>query len=177
MERTESLVVQVAPTYENDKIQEMQLFGWSLQGRQEIHEEGDAYGRPSYLSNSTYVVKTTVHHYVKLHFTRSLSLPNLEKIKQIEAEYSNLPFPGPASLVGPIVVMAFFGFGVVPALAIMSENVGAGFGMLALYGAFVALGYLWLKKRLNMRREAAAICAKSSERMRELRSALDVVGS
>lgn len=172
--RTESTVVQVAPSYENDKIQEMQMFGWNLQGRQEIHEEGDAYGRPSYVSSSTYVVKTKVHHYVKLHFTRSLSLPNLDKVKQIEAEYFSLPFPGPASLVGPIVVMGFFGIGVIPAFGMMSQNVAQGFGMLVVYTAFVGLGYLWLKSRLKKRREAAATCGKSMERMKELRAALGV---
>lgn len=44
MERTESIVVQVSPEYENAKIKEMEMFGWNLQGRQEIHEEGEAYG-------------------------------------------------------------------------------------------------------------------------------------
>ena len=57
MDRTESTVTQVAPTYENEKIREMERFGWSLQGRQEIHEEGDAYGQES-LSGSSYVIKT-----------------------------------------------------------------------------------------------------------------------
>ena len=153
------------------------MFGWNLQGRQEIHEEGNAEttGRPSYVSNNTYVVKTTttVKHYVKLHFTRSLSFPNLDKVKQIEAEYFSLAFPGPASLVGPIVLMGFFGIGVFPALGVMSQNVGAGLGMLAFYGVFVWLGYLWLKSRQKQRRDAAATCAKSMERMRELRAALE----
>lgn len=172
MERTESTVVQVAPSYENDKIQEMQMFGWSLQGRQEIHEEGDAYGRPSYVSSSTYVVKTKVHHYVKLHFTRSLNLPNLDKIKPIEAEYFSLPFPGRASLVGPIVVMGFFGIGVFLAFGMMSQNVAQGFGMLVVYAVFFGLGYMWLNSRLKKRREAEATCVKSMERMKELRAAL-----
>jgi hypothetical protein len=173
--RIESIVVQVAPSYENDKIQEMQIFGWNLQGRQEIHEEGDAYGRPSYVSDSTYVVKTKVRHYVKLHFTRSLSLPNIDKVKQIEAEYFSLPFPGPASLVGPIVVMVFFGIGIFPAIGAMSQNMAEGFGLLVVYGVFVGLGYLWLQSRLKKRREAAATCGKSARRMKELRSALDAL--
>lgn len=52
MERTESIVVQVAPDYENAKIKEMEMFGWNLQCRQEIHEEGEAYGRPSYIDST-----------------------------------------------------------------------------------------------------------------------------
>ncbi len=81
--RTESVVVQVAPEYENQKIQEMQLFGWNLQGRQEIEQQGQAYGRPSYLAEftGTYVIKTTVYRFVKLHFVRSLNLPNLDRVR------------------------------------------------------------------------------------------------
>jgi len=86
MERTESKVVQVAPDYENDMIQEMQNFGWNLHGRQEVHEQGDAYGRPS-LSGSEYITTTKVSKYVKLHFTRNLSTPNLDRVRQLEQEY------------------------------------------------------------------------------------------
>lgn len=148
------------------------MFGWNLQGRQEIHEEGDAYGHLSGVSDSTYVVKTKVRHYVKLHLTRNLNLPNLEKVKYIEGEYFGLAFPRPVSLVGPIVVMGFFGFGVLPAFAQMSQNVGAGLGMLVIYSVFVGLGYLWLKSRLKKRRDAAVTCAKSMQRMQELRADL-----
>ena len=92
MERTESFVVQVAPSYENAKIQQMEQFGWSLQGRQEMHEEGDAEGAPSIFGDE-YVIKTKVSHYVKLHFVRPLSIPNLDRIKLLEAQYFSLPFP------------------------------------------------------------------------------------
>ena len=155
----------------------MQMFGWSLQGRQEIHEEGEAYGRPSYVDSSTYVVKTTVHHYVKLHFIRSLNLPNLEKVKQIESEYFSSTFPGPASLVGPIVVMGFSGIGIFPALGQMSQNVLGGLGMLAVYTLFIGLGYRWLKSRQNKRKEAETICAKSVNRRSELKSELQLLMS
>jgi hypothetical protein len=104
MERTESIVIQVAPDYENDKIKEMQSFGWNLQSRQEMHVEGDAEGRPS-LTGSKYIVTTKVSHYVKLHFARDLNLPNLGEIKKIESEYFNLPFPEIPSLLGPIVLL------------------------------------------------------------------------
>ncbi len=99
MERTESIVVQVAPDYENDKIKEMEAFGWNLHGRQEIHEEGEAYGRPSFIDSSEYIIKVKVHHYVKLHFTRSLGLPNLERIRALEAQYFGLPYPNFPALV------------------------------------------------------------------------------
>lgn len=95
MERTESTVVQVAPQFEQEKIQEMETFGWNLQSRQEIHEEGDTVGRPSIFAefNHTYLVTTKVHHYVKLHFVRSLNLKNYAEIKRIEDECRNQPFP------------------------------------------------------------------------------------
>lgn len=116
MERTESIVVQVAPDYENLKIKEMEAFGWNLQGRQEIHEEGEAYGRPSFIDSSEYIIKTKVYHYVKLHFTRSLSLPNLERIKALEAQYFSLPFPKfprlapPGGLFGLVLLMFWYPF-------------------------------------------------------------------
>jgi hypothetical protein len=172
MERTESVVIQVAPSYENQKIEEMQIFGWNLQGRQEIHEEGDAYGRPSYLSDSTYIVKTTVHHYVKLHFVRSLRLPNLKRFREIENEYANLPFLSPPSLKGPGCLIAFFAIGIFPALAVMSEGkIAEGFGMLVVYGLFVGLGVVWLRKRQAKRQEANAISQRSLDRAKELLAA------
>jgi hypothetical protein len=109
MERTESVIVQTAPDFENDKRREMATFGWNLQGRQEIHEEGEAFGRPSYLDSSTYLIKTTVHHYVKLHFVRGLNLPNLDKIRRVEKEYFGLPTPSfPAFVPGPAILLVFW---------------------------------------------------------------------
>lgn len=109
MERTESLVVQVAPSYENEKIQEMQAFRWNLHGRQELHEQGDAYGSPSLLNSSTYVIKTSVSHYVKLHFVRPLSLPNLDQIRPLEEQYFALPFPEfPRLLPGGWLLIIFW---------------------------------------------------------------------
>ncbi|OFV80827.1 MAG: hypothetical protein A2Y78_03320 [Acidobacteria bacterium RBG_13_68_16] len=110
--------MQVAPDYENDKIQEMQAFGWNLQGRQEIHEKGEVEGRPSFVSDSTYVVKTTVYKYVKLHFVRSLELPKLAKIKALEAEYFALSFP---SLPGLKAAGCFTFFGVISAVTYASQ--------------------------------------------------------
>lgn len=108
MERTESIVVQVAPEYENAKIKEMEIFGWNLQSRQEIHEEGDAYGRPSLLGDE-YIIKTKVYRYVKLHFARSLDLPNLDKIRELENEYFGPPEPiFPRLLPGGFILLLFW---------------------------------------------------------------------
>ena len=108
MERTESTVIQVAPDIENDQIKEMELFGWNLQGRQEIHEEGDAYGRPSILNSDVYVTTQHVSHYVKLHFVRSLEFPNLERIRELETQYRRLPFPDFPSPINPAVGCVLF---------------------------------------------------------------------
>src|SRR6266852_9266513 len=100
----------------------MQAFGWNLHNRQEIHEEGEAYGRPSYISDSTYVIKTTVHHYVKLHFVRGVTLPNLDHIKALESEFSGLTFQGPRSLIGPGCLTVFFALGTFGALMFISNG-------------------------------------------------------
>ena len=110
MDRTESVVTQVAPSYENEKIREMEGFGWSLQGRQEIHEEGDAEGRRS-LFGDTYVVTTKVKHYVKLHFVRSLELNNLKQIRTLETEYRSLAYPEAPSVKGAAVMIVLGLFG------------------------------------------------------------------
>jgi len=164
MERTESTVVQVSPDYENSKIKEMEMFGWNLQGRQEIHEKGEAYGRPSYLSNSTYVVKTTVKHYVKLHFIRSLSLPNLDKIKQIESEYFSLQFPTPPSLTWPVIILG-------------SGILGLFGGLRLIPGAilFLAVGGFWLNSRIKKRKVTMEKCAQIARRMNELKSQLQAL--
>jgi hypothetical protein len=109
MERTESAVIQVAPEYEQAKIKEIETFGWSLQGRQEVHEEGEAYGRPSFIDSSEYIIKTKVYLYVKLHFVRSLSLPNIERVKVLEDQYFSLPFPNfPRLLPGGWFLLLFW---------------------------------------------------------------------
>ncbi len=165
MERTESVVIQVAPSYENQKIKEMETFGWNLQNRQEVHQEGDAYGRPSYMDSSTYIVKVKVSHYVKLHFVRALSLPNLQKIKQLEAEYENLAFPPLAGLGWPIGVTAFFALGAVMAVANSKQ-----FPLPALltYVIGVALGAFWISRRLKKRTAANDQQSRSLARSQEI---------
>lgn len=162
MEKTESIVIQVAPSYENSRIKEMESFGWNLQGRQEIHEQGEAYGRPGYFDNSTYVVKTKVSQYVKLHFVRILNTPFLDRIKQIEDEYFNLPFPEvPAlkSFLWPI----FFIFCGVGSLS-NTETVQAIGGFLACTG----IGIIWLYLKIQKRKTNIATCVQSLNRQEEL---------
>jgi hypothetical protein len=108
MARNESKIVQVAPSGENAKIQELQIFGWDLHGRQEVQQQGDAEGSPDLFGNG-YTITTTVHSYVKLHFVRSLETPHLSQIRQLESEYDSLPRPRmPALIPGGAVFVVFW---------------------------------------------------------------------
>jgi hypothetical protein len=169
VQRMESTVIQVSPDYENDKIQEMEMFGWALQGRQEIHEEGDAYGRPSLIDSSTYVVKTKVSHYVKLHFVRSLALPNLTEAKNLEAQYFNLPFLKVPGLGWPIGFTAFGIFGLIIYLAVLNRPGSTAIGGVIFYAVWVALGLCWVKSRKKKRAAAEANNHASIARMQEIR--------
>ncbi len=164
MERTESVVIQVAPDYENDKIREMQMFGWNLQSRQEMHEEGDAYGRPS-ITGGSYKVTTKVFKYVKLHFVRSLDLPNLNRIKQIEDEFYKLPFPNTPSFIGPLIVI---GLGIVGFLSSINKQ-GSGFAEFVVFPLILVVpGGFWLFSRIKKRQSTSNICSESLKRQQEL---------
>ena len=170
MERTESIVVQVAPSYENNKIKEMEMFGWNLQSRQEIHEQGEAYGRPSFLSDSTYVVKTKVSQYVKLHFVRALNMPNLDQIKQIEDQYFTLPFPelpAPKSFLWPLLFILF---------AIISISNPKAEGAIAAFIFCGAIGIFWLAFKLKKRQNNIETCMESIKRQEELINQLQSLG-
>lgn len=167
MERTESIVVQVAPEYENDKIKEMEMFGWNLQGRQEIHEMGDTRGGPNW-TGTEYHTRTKVYHYVKLHFTRSLSLPHLDRIKQIESEYFSLPFPKlptpPAGVAMFMGLMAFVTF-----IIVAMESV---FFALISTGVIIILGYFVVKLYSKRYNECVKIREQSNRRREELKAEL-----
>lgn len=103
-ERTESVIVQVAPDFENDKIKQMECFGWSLQSRQQMEEKGDI--KPSLIGSGVYM---KVSRYTKLHFVRSLDLSNLDKIRELENEYSGLPEPSfPRLFPGGFILFLLF---------------------------------------------------------------------
>mgnify|MGYP000676688292 CR=1 FL=1 len=100
MERYESIVMQVDPAYENVMIKEMVMFGWNLHGRQEVRQPGEK----AYVKRDIYAnlfIEEEVSHYVKLHFTRSLNLPNLDEIRELEKEYFSLSPPQFPSLIPP----------------------------------------------------------------------------
>lgn len=114
MARTESTSFQVHPNDEQDQINLMQKFHWSLLNSQEIktvdshlEQRGD----------NIYSV-TNSEHYVKLTFNRELDLPNLNEIKRLEQNYLSLPIPKypklfPVSFWLWLVLAFIYGIGVV----------------------------------------------------------------
>ena len=166
-QRTESKVVQVAPDYENAKIKQMEEFAWNLQSRQEIHEEGDAEGKPS-LFGGSYVIKTKVWHYVKLHFVRPLSTPGLDKIKGIEAEYFSLPLPAGPSLRWPLGLGILF---MVMGLSTLGEDILVGLSVITA----AALCGFWYYKALGGRKTASVEREASLARRRELDAQLSAL--
>ncbi|HEY2393177.1 MAG TPA: zinc ribbon domain-containing protein [Candidatus Angelobacter sp.] len=168
MQRTESTIVQVSPDYENARIREMEMFGWNLQGRQEIHEEGDAYGAPS-ISGNSYVIKTKVFHYVKLHFVRSLGLPNLEILKNLENEYFSVPFAELPGMKVPGFFTLFGILGILANLASISQPGSPGLAGVVIMLVWSALGFLWIKSRRDKRAKAQAQNQTSLARMDAIR--------
>lgn len=101
MARTESKTFQVHPNDEQDMIQFMQKFGWSLLSTQEIKTKDS---RLEQRGESLYSV-TETEHYIKLAFSRDLDMPHLQEIKAIEDEYNNLPNPPPLPKLFPGHIM------------------------------------------------------------------------
>jgi len=181
MDRTESVVIQVSPSVENAVIAEREKFGWNLHGRQEIHERGNAYGEWN-AAGTTYIIKQEVSHYTKLHFVRSLRLPNLDKIRAIEQEYDNLPYPSLPSQ-GCAVALGVIGLGlglcglvsVVLGIAGGGAREEGGLGLavmailcLGIIGVSVGLGVLWYRSNEKKRKAAMEIRLKSVHRAAEL---------
>ena len=122
MERTESKIVETTPQDENDVIQNLQSFGWNLQSRQELRFEGNSRTTPDMLSGfggiESYTTITEIHHYVKLHFVRSVNTPNLDEIHNLENEYFSLSIPDkpklfPIGLWLWIILSLIYGIGLV----------------------------------------------------------------
>ncbi|MCX6639030.1 MAG: hypothetical protein NTW14_00930 [bacterium] len=114
MARTESISFQVHPNDEQEQINLMQQFHWSLLTSQEIktvdshlEQRGD----------DIYSV-TNSEHYVKLTFSRELDLPNLNEIKRLEQSFFSLPVPKypklfPGTIWLYLVLSLFYGAGIV----------------------------------------------------------------
>ena len=103
MARTESKVLTCHPKDEQEIIDAMQMFHWSLLGTQEVKTVDSHLQKGSWGDDNIYsIIKT--EHYVKLSFSREIDLPNLSEIKKLEAAYLGLPSPhypkrSPGSLI------------------------------------------------------------------------------
>ncbi len=172
MERTESKIIQANPDYENDMIREMGRFAWNLQGRQEIHEEGDAYGSRDIIGGG-YTIKTKVSKYVKLHFVRSLALSNLDRVRQIESEYFSLPFPSPPTeQIGCVIkIMVMMAISTVLIAIILGEPIMILFGI-----PFAGLGYFLFYVSKKKKENAIKIQKQSARRAEQLLAELKALG-
>ncbi len=166
MERTESIVIQVSPPDENNKIKEMEMFGWSLQSRQEL---GETYLNPWFIGRG-YTMKQKISH-VKLHFVRNLNLPNLNKIKEIESEYSSLIFPKPPAF-GYYILCAFFSFwGGISLLDNLFKGLRDPIGFLSSFlfsGAFAGFGIWGFHQIKKKRQKNPEICIQNKRRKEKL---------
>ena len=116
MARTESISIQVHPQDEQEQINLMQQFHWSLLNSQEIKNIDNHLER----RGDTIYQVTKSEHYVKLVFSRDLDLPNLGEIKKLEQKYLGLPTPKyprlfPGGLVLWIILIVFLWFVVIVA--------------------------------------------------------------
>jgi hypothetical protein len=168
MDRTESMVVQVAPQYENGKIQEMQGFGWNLHGRQEVHQEGDAFGRPSF-DGSSYIVKTKVQSYVKLHLARGLDLPYIDEIRRLEAEYFGQPFTSIPGMKAPGCFTLFGVVGILICAVMLGQHGAPGPFGVVMYSIWTLLGILWWRSRTVKRQKILTANTASTTRMGEIK--------
>jgi len=113
MARTESISIQVHPKDEQEQINVMQKFHWSLLSSQEVKTVDSHLER----RGDTIYSVTNAENYVKLVFSRDLDLPNLGEIKRIEQAYFSLPLPKFPKLfpggLGIWIVLAFFTVGIV----------------------------------------------------------------
>ena len=87
--RRESKVIQCHSKDEQSEIDFMQRFYWNLQSTQTVHSIDSHTERRG---ENLYSVTESIR-YVKLHFSRGLDTPHLDKIKKLEDEYSRLPIP------------------------------------------------------------------------------------
>lgn len=115
MARTESKSLTCHPNDEQEVINTMQKFHWSLIGSQDV-KTVDNYLEESWSGDIRSVSNT--EHYTKLTFSREIDLPNLNEIKKLERDYFALSSPHYPKLF-PIhiglwgVLTLFYGAGII----------------------------------------------------------------
>ena len=87
MPRTESKNFQCHPDDVQNQIDFHQKFHWSLLSSQDVKNTTSGLMR----HEGKIYSETKTEHFVKLTFSRDLDTPNLDKIKELEAAYHELP--------------------------------------------------------------------------------------
>jgi hypothetical protein len=168
-ERLESVVVQVAPSIENEKVAEMEVFGWMLASRQEIERTGNTTGEVTNNLWGQRVArsKTQVTRYVKLHFQRSSNLPNLARVRALEAEFAALPWPENGGFGCPGCL------GLLGVLFMAPRDAGAGSGDYGFAAVILIVAAVWfgIVVARNKTREAerARLRVRAEEIMSEVK--------
>lgn len=160
MERTESKIIEIAPKLEQDTINTMAKFGWSLQNRQEIQihsgketkrgliKRTENYRR-DYQGNLFYdgayeiVTTSIIHfdHYTKLHFSRAIAFRENQELNKLEQEYFLLRYAFVKKVTGWLVLGIIFA--VLAVFSFSSNHILA-----IIFGAVsVLFFYLWNKKK------------------------------
>jgi hypothetical protein len=181
--RTESFVASIAPEDENSKIQQMELFGWSLQGRQEIIGPLQRAAIPDSLLSAVgrgawegATGRTTVSrdHYVKLHFVRDPQMEGIERLRALENEYFSLQFPAAKGIVWPVLftLMPIPGGFAMIAGATTGQGSGPGLQGLIVVAGWMALGVVWIRNRIRSRHQARATTEASIRRAYEIEQQL-----
>lgn len=163
LEKNESIAIDVTQRYENEIVKEMEMFGWKIQNHQEIHKKGKAYGRTINIYNQNHVIKTKVSKHIRLHFHRSLELPNIDKIRRIESAIFALPFPEPPtekSFLWPILFACIGGL-ILLANPNSAKNI---FGIIVIVGWSI----WWFYSKVKRQDEMLEICEQSINRKLEL---------
>ena len=182
MARTESKVLTCHPRDEQEVIDAMQKFHWSLLNTQEVNVVDSHLQKGSWGDDNIYSV-TKKAHYVKLSFYREIDMPHLNEIRKLEAAYLGLPSPQYPSflihlvlcvvlvLIGELamavcttgVVNDFLLFGaheLIPAVLL----IGIGIGIVV---AVVIWRWYWHCSSYRRKRDAAKQIAESNAQRRK----------
>lgn len=109
MGRTESISFQVHPAHEQEQIDLMQKFRWSLLGTQEVRtSDSHLETRTNIFGEKELLSVTESAHYVKLSFSRDLGDPGLPAVKKLEQEFFALPRADRPSLFPGTILLWLF---------------------------------------------------------------------
>jgi hypothetical protein len=92
-------------------------------------------------------------------------MANLPRIKELEAEYASVPFPGLPSLKWPVGFTVFGVVGIIVGFAMIGQQGSPGILGVVMYLVWTVVSARWVKSRLRKRDEVEAIRKKSALRV------------